>query len=248
MDGYLDPVILAELEAYHSRSIAPTRRIALGDLDLPCDPAPGFGGILLGGILGRFARELDEDTLLDAERLLVDVEHGRRIPQPRVRHRFQQDRIGLRPCRHRLVGYGDAVAFEFDAERGTPAQHVLGAVYAARTVPLSSLPAVVSTLRKGFRWRGEAGPSLVAHLAGGGADLPANAAADPLGWALQVLHLIEANDATGARPGAAVPSRRLVQQAFRDRLRCAHPDHGADRDGAAQRIAELAEARRILLG
>jgi hypothetical protein len=31
-------------------------------------------------------------------------------------------------------------------------------------------------------------------------------------------------------------------------LRHAHPDHGASTEGAAQRIAELAEARRILTG
>jgi hypothetical protein len=31
-------------------------------------------------------------------------------------------------------------------------------------------------------------------------------------------------------------------------LRDAHPDHGAEADGAAQRIAELTEARRILTG
>ena len=47
-------MILAELEAFLSRPIAPTRRIALGAMDLPCDPAPGFGGILLGGIVERF--------------------------------------------------------------------------------------------------------------------------------------------------------------------------------------------------
>ena len=41
--------------------------------------------------------------------------------------------------------------------------------------------------------------------------------------------------------------RAVVQQAFRDALRDAHPDHGADHDSAAQRIAELTEARRILL-
>ena len=45
-------MVLAELEAFLSRPVAPTRRVALGSLDLPGDPAPGFGGILLGGIAG----------------------------------------------------------------------------------------------------------------------------------------------------------------------------------------------------
>jgi len=44
-------VILAELEIWHSRPIAPTRRVAIGDQDLPCDPPPGYGGILLAGIV-----------------------------------------------------------------------------------------------------------------------------------------------------------------------------------------------------
>jgi curved DNA-binding protein CbpA len=39
-----------------------------------------------------------------------------------------------------------------------------------------------------------------------------------------------------------------VQQQFREQLMAAHPDHGGDADGAAQRISELTEARRVLLG
>ena len=46
---YPRPVLLAELEIWHSRPIAPTRRVALGRSLLPVDPPPGFGGILLGG-------------------------------------------------------------------------------------------------------------------------------------------------------------------------------------------------------
>lgn len=260
-------VILAELEAFHSRPIAPTRRIALGRLDLPCDPAPGFGGILLGGILARFVPDLDEDTAADITHLLGEVERGRRIAQPRARHRLQQDRVGLRPCHHRLLGRGEALVFDIDATRGTPAQHVLCAVYAAGTLPRDVRPAVVSTLRKGLRWHGEIGPSLVAHLAGRGVELPMSAAADPVAWAMRLLQLdgraarLGTPSGSGSGPerpiGAArsapvgpagMPSRRDVQQAFREQLRAAHPDHGADDDGAALRIAELAEARRILLG
>ena len=43
-------------------------------------------------------------------------------------------------------------------------------------------------------------------------------------------------------------ARASVQQRFRQQLRSAHPDHGGDVDEAAQRISELTEARRILLG
>jgi len=242
-------VILAELEAYHSRPIAPTRRIALGDLDLPCEPAPGFGGILLGGILARFFGDLDEDTAVDVTGLLAEIERGRRIPQPRARHRLQQDRIGLRPCRHRLIGRGDAVEFDLDESRGTSAQHVLDAVYAAGSVPEAARSTVVSTMRRGIRWRGDLGPSLVTYLAGRGVDLEMSATVDPVAWARRVLCLDDADLLVSAIPVSTVmPTRRVVQQAFRERLRAAHPDHGASDDGAAQRIAELAEARRILLG
>ena len=42
---------LAELQIFHSRPFAPTRRIALGQSSLPVDPAPGPGGILLGAVV-----------------------------------------------------------------------------------------------------------------------------------------------------------------------------------------------------
>ncbi|MDQ1376415.1 MAG: rRNA (guanine1516-N2)-methyltransferase, partial [Acidimicrobiaceae bacterium] len=51
-------MLLAELEIRHSRAIAPTRRVALGDLWLPTEPAPGFGGILLAGILAGYVNQL----------------------------------------------------------------------------------------------------------------------------------------------------------------------------------------------
>ena len=41
---------------------------------------------------------------------------------------------------------------------------------------------------------------------------------------------------------------REVVRRYRELLRQAHPDHGAQTDGAAQRIADLTEARRILTG
>jgi DnaJ-class molecular chaperone len=47
--------------------------------------------------------------------------------------------------------------------------------------------------------------------------------------------------------GMEPPSKRVVQRRFRSLLREAHPDHGGITDEAANRIAELTEARRILL-
>jgi curved DNA-binding protein CbpA len=42
--------------------------------------------------------------------------------------------------------------------------------------------------------------------------------------------------------------RNDVQRRFRRLVRLAHPDHGAVSAGAAERLAELAEARELLLG
>ena len=44
-----------------------------------------------------------------------------------------------------------------------------------------------------------------------------------------------------------VPAKREIQRRFRTLLRDAHPDHGGESTDAAQRIADLAEARDILL-
>ena len=56
-------MLLAELEVFHSRPIAPTRRVALGVAVLPTSPAPGFGGLLLAGIVASFVDDVDPDLL-----------------------------------------------------------------------------------------------------------------------------------------------------------------------------------------
>ena len=57
-------------------------------------------------------------------------------------------------------------------------------------------------------------------------------------WAMEVL---------GVKPGMEV-ARDDVQRRFRRLVRLAHPDHGAVNAGAAERIAELTDAREVLLG
>jgi len=234
-------VILAELEVFHSRPIAPTRRVALGRLNLPVTPAPGFGGLLLGGIVAGHIEALDPDLFDDLHRLTLQLQEGMRVPQPRLRHRFQQDRIGLTRSVHRLVGEGEDLAFEFE-EKGAPAQHILAAVYAAGQMPLIARARVMDTIRKGMRWSGPLDHGFVAHLSGLDRSRHWSTAAfrDPVRWALGVLGL-------GDVEAVAVPGRNDIQRQFRDLLRVAHPDHGGDTDAAAQRIAELTEARRILL-
>lgn len=231
-------MLLAELEIWHSRPVVPTRRVAVGRTLLPVDPAPGFGSLLLGGIVAAHVDGLDADLLPELGQLIADLEDGRRIAQPRLRHRFQADRHGLASSTHRLVAKGDSVAFDLALDTGTPAVHLLGAVYAAGALGATARAAAMEVVRRAVRWRGPIGPSLVAHLSGvSGARAWSMGMADPVGWALAVLGFA----------GNDKPERKDLQRRFRDLLREAHPDHGGEAAAAATRIADLTEARRILL-
>lgn len=234
-------MLLAQVEVFHSRPIAPTRRVALGRTHLPADPAPGFGGILLAGIVAAHMPDLDPDLFDDLHRLTLELQHGHRIPQPRLRHRFQTDRVGLTRSTHRLEGSGEDLHFDF-AEKGAPAQHILAAVYAAGQLELVARGRVMESLRLAMRWSGPLSRGFVAHVSGLERSRRWSALAfhDPVRWAIDVLGL------SGDLP-TDVPGRLEVQQRFRDLLREAHPDHGGATDDAAQRIADLTEARRILL-
>jgi hypothetical protein len=286
-------MILAELEVYHSRPVAPTRRVALGRFNLPVDPPPGFGGILLGGVVARNVGLIDPDLLPELHQLLVLLENGMRVSQPRLRYRLQRDKVGLQRSRHRLIGQGDTLGFEFDDEHGDPTQQVLGAVYAAGGLPPRVRNAVMGTVRRGISWPGPVGPELITALAGfnGGQSFSMHAVSHPIEWALEVLGFNRnpergtkghgrrngngrgdgrANGNGGTPDGVRVgpfaagsgdaangvsvsasgvgPTRLEIQRAYRQLLIEAHPDHGGEADDAAQRIADLTEARRILLG
>jgi hypothetical protein len=233
-------VLLAELEVFHSRVYSPTRRIALGRRQLPLEPAPGFGPLLLGGIVAVGAEEFDADDYDALLVLMAQLEHGQRVVQPRLRNRFQTDQHGLARTVGRLVGGGESLEFDFEGS-GSPLQMTLAATYAAGQLPAMTRRWVFDVLRKALRWRGPIGPSLITHLSGrhGAPSWSAAAYLDPDQWALELLGF-------GKKPSS--PSKRDIQRKFRRLVRDAHPDHGAESEGAAQRIAELTEARRILLG
>ncbi len=182
---------LAELEVYHSRPIAPTRRVAIGERDLPVSPAPGFGGLLLGGIVAAKMPGLDPDLFDDLDRLTHQLEAGMRIPQPRLRHRLQVDRVGLQRSVHRLHGEGEELRFEIEEDRGAPAHHILAAVYAAGDLEYGPRAVVMATIRKAMRWSGEVDNALVAHLSGLATHQEWSRLAyqDPVGWAMAVLAL-----------------------------------------------------------
>ena len=230
-------MILAELEVRHSRAIAPTRRVALGELYLPVDPAPGFGGLLLAGIVGAWAQHLDDDLRDEIDLLIDDLDRGRRVVQPRIRHRFQTDTHGLASARHRLVGAGEAVALEIDDE-GYGLPQVLAAVYAAGKLTFRARPEVFRLIWRATRWEGEDLFQLLDYLGGDEAALrrPRGVRRDA-SWALALLGFAIADD----------PSRSEVLRRFRQLVRDAHPDHGAATAGAGERISELTQAKRVLL-
>src|SRR3954453_10778754 len=179
-------MLLAELEIRHSREIAPTRRIALGDLWLPADPSPGFGGILLAGIVGAAVGLLDDDLRDQLDILIDDLERGRNIAQPRLRHRFQVDVVGLDRSRHALVGDGEDLHVEYDGH-GSPMPQVLGAVYAAAKLSYRARPETFRLLRRATRWEAGNDDRMVASLTGDEAIRLWQSSAFDERWALELL-------------------------------------------------------------
>ncbi len=231
---------LADFELHHSRPIAPTRRLALGLQYLPCEPAPGPGGLLLAGIVAHFGPGLSEEDRAECELLMQQLAAGLRIVQPRIRHRLQTDRVGLLKSHHRLEADEDGPRFVLSSGAGSSLVHTLGALYAAANLPAAARGPVFAALRKALRWQAGLDASFVAHVNGGGGT-PRNwktLGSDPIAWALEILGFTAGED----------PPNREIRKRFRDALRLAHPDHGGDEGDAAERIAELGEARRILLG
>jgi len=229
-------MILAELEVRHSRAIAPTRRVALGDLYLPTAPEPGYGPLLLAAVLAAQVSALDDELRDDLDRLLWDLELGERIAQPRLRHRYQTDLVGLTRSHHRLVRVGRAVVLELD-DQGGPLPQVLGALYAATTLHPDHRPGAFRLLRRATRWEGAADERLLRYLAREDSVYRSLAAAGDERWARRVLGF-------GAE---TEPLRSEIVGRFRRLVRDAHPDHGGIPGEAGAKIQELSDAKRILL-
>ena len=228
--------LLAEVEIFHSRTQSPTRRLSLGNLVLPVDPAPGLGGLLLGGIVAAHLHEVQEELVPDVHRLVLQVDRGDRVVQPRLMHRYQIDRQGLSRSRHRLVGDGEQLSYEFESN-GSALQQVLGAIYSLERLDVLVRHALTPVLHKAMRWRGPIDTSFLSYLAGS-ATSSITAMTDPRAWALELL---------GFPAGTVSPSKRDVQRRYRESLRDVHPDHGGSVNDAGQRIEQLGEARRVLL-
>ena len=228
-------MVLAEIEIRHSRAIAPTRRVALGELYLPTEP-PGYGGLLLAAILGAWARTLPDDLRDGVDRLLWELEYGGKVAQPRLRHRFQTDVVGLDRSRHRLVEEDGVPVLHLD-DHGAALPQVLGSVYAASRLESKARPAVFRLLRRATRWEGDADLRLLQYLSSDEAAFARPQEPGDEKWALQVLGFSTRSE----------PPRSDILRRFRTLIRDAHPDHGAEAAGAGARITELTEAKRILL-
>jgi len=228
-------MLLAELEVFHTRPAVPTRRVALGHLVLPVDPAPGFGGLLLGAVVANHIVGVDAELQPDIHRLILEIERNERVVQPRLRHRFQVDRHGLSSSHHRLVGDGDDIDFDLGTN-GSDLAQVLGAVYAIERLEVASRHVIAPVLIKAMRWRGPIGPALIAFLAGS-ESARLSSLADPRTWALELL---------GFEPDDPEPSKREVTKRYRVKMRDVHPDHGGAAVDASKAILDLNEARRIL--
>jgi len=249
-------MLLAELTVRHTRRHMPTRRVALGQRLLPT-AHPGYGPLLLGCVVATTVDGLDEEQAEALGPLLREARQGLSIPRRALRFRLQVDTEGLALSRHRLLGEGQGLVVELDVHALHPLPQVLGAVMAAAA--MASYPrqlclrAIASAIeRPGVipegittRWVTDAPqrpldfssrPPPAASGRARAADLWWGVPAD-LRWAMEVF---------GFAPGVP-PEREEILRRFRRLVRLAHPDHGAAHGGAAERIVELGEARRVLL-
>jgi hypothetical protein len=256
-------VILAELNVRHTRRHMPTRRVALGDHYLPTGGA-AYGVVLLGAVVADSAPELDPEQHDALGRFIDDARAGRlAVPRIALRYRLQTDVHGLDRSRHRIVGEGagdggrPVVVLELDVH-GRAVPQLIGAVMAATALPSSDgrrlafraiegaltrpgvLPEglVVRRLFEGVPGARPTAPGTGARRNGHGPLVdPWRSVPADRRWAMEVLGL-----------GAGMSlGRDDVQRRFRRLVRLAHPDHGATSTGAAERIAELTEARELLL-
>ncbi len=229
-------MLLAELQIWHTRPITPTRRVALGHLVLPTEPAPGLGGVLLAAVVAAYLPDVDAELIPDISQLIDQVTRGERIVQPRLQHRYQVDRHGLAVSVHQLNGETGNVTFDLHS-MGRPLSQVLGAVYALERIAFDARRSLAPVLHRALRWQGPIGPSFVAEISGVSRD-DLVGITDSRVWALNLL---------GFPRDTEKVTKKEVMARFRVKLRDAHPDHGGDDAVAGNTIERLGEARRILL-
>jgi hypothetical protein len=228
----------------------PTRRVALGQRVLPTEH-PGYGPLLLTCVVATNIEGLDEEQAEAFTPFLREAKRGLSIPRRALRFRLQTDTEGLALSRHRLLGESAGIVVELDIHGRYPVPQVLGTIMAAsamasypRELAFRAIERAVErpgVLPEGIEVRyvteALARPRHVPTGKGRAARDEWWAVPPERRWAMEVL---------GFGPQAS-PNRDEVLRRFRRLVRLAHPDHGGENRGAAERIVELAEARRVLL-
>jgi hypothetical protein len=236
----------------------PTRRVALDASYLPMNGS-AYGAALLSAVVAENIEGLDEEQRDLLPRFLKAALDGFSVPRIGLRYRLQTDVHGLDLSRHRLLEESGVLVVELDVH-GAPSPQVIGSVMAAAAMGQTTRRKALRAIDAAIAQPGVIPePFLVRRLLHGvPSERPPPAAAGPVGpingvvlpdaakwagipserrWAMEVLGL-----------GAEMKVERTdIQKRFRRLLRTAHPDHGGESVGAAERIAELTEARELLL-
>jgi hypothetical protein len=249
-------MLLAELTVRHTRRHMPTRRVALGDRLLPT-AHPGYGPLLLACVAATSISGLDDEQTEALGPLLRDAGRGLSVPRRALRFRLQVDTEGLAYSRHRLLGEGTGLVAELDVHGLHPVPQLLGAVMGAaamasypRQLCLRAIAAAIErpgVLPEGItpRWVNHVQRAAGPFSSGPAAAAPGKGRAAEVWWGVPA-EIRWAMEVLGFAPGAP-PEREEILRRFRRLVRLAHPDHGAAHGGAAERIVELGEARRVLL-
>jgi hypothetical protein len=247
-------VLLAELTVRHTRRHMPTRRVALDHAYLPMTGA-GHGALLLSAVFAENIGALDDEQAELLPRLLDDARRGLSVPRIALRYRLQTDVHGLDRSRHRVLGEEGRVVVELDVH-GAAVPQLLGSVLAVATMSPGARETAIRVIRavveRGFRVpdgillrRLEFGlPQEAPPLPG--TQWKRGKPPDEFEWAGVPSERRWAMEVLGLRGGMAL-DREDISRRFRRLLRDAHPDHGGARAEAAERIAELTEARDLLL-
>ncbi len=249
-----DPTVLAELVVRHTRRTMPTRRVALGTAYLPMS-GTAYGALLLGAVAHQRIDSLDEDQIELIPALLHAAAGELEVPGIALWFRMQTDVQGLDRSQHRVVQEHGTVIVELDIH-GAATPQIVGAIMAAASLPptprVAALQAIMRATEGRFRYpRGVLIRRLVEGIP---AEVPWapgvtwkqgkpssesiwDGIASDRRWAMGIL---------GCAPEFAL-DRDDVNKRFRMLLRDAHPDSGGADLGAADRIAEIREARELLL-
>jgi hypothetical protein len=250
-------VILAELNIRHTRRHMPTRRVALDASYLPMNGS-AYGAALLSAVVAENIEGLDDEQVELLPKFMKAALDGFHVPRIGLRYRLQTDVHGLDLSRHRLLEDSGVLVMELDVH-AAQAPQVIGAVMAAAAMGPTTRRKALRAIDAAIAQPGVIPePFLVRRLLHGvPSERPPMAASGPVGpingvilpdaakwagvpserrWAMEVLGI-------GADMNV---DRTDIQKRFRRLLRTAHPDHGGASAGAAERIAELTEARELL--